>query len=81
MLATDNIPICPHCRSLLLRRRKRDALVLIAVSWLGRWPYQCDNCGTGFFLRKRYIRPKNAEMTQLPGAVGIAHNHLSKTGD
>jgi len=26
------------------------------VSLLGQWPYRCEECGTNFLLRKRYLR-------------------------
>jgi len=28
------------------------------ASILGQWPYRCEECGTNFLLRKRYLRAK-----------------------
>jgi hypothetical protein len=47
---------CPDCRSHALRRRKRSGFLLYVVSLLGQWPYQCDECGSNFMLRNRYLR-------------------------
>jgi DNA-directed RNA polymerase subunit RPC12/RpoP len=55
-------PICPECRSYNLRRRKRDSAVLFFLSLVGRWPYACENCGTRFFLQKRYVRVPEGEV-------------------
>ena len=53
--------ICPECRSYNLRRRKRDSVLLFFLSLVGQWPFACENCGTRFFLRKRYVRVKTGE--------------------
>jgi DNA-directed RNA polymerase subunit RPC12/RpoP len=50
---------CPDCRSHALRRRRRSGFSLYLVSLLGQWPYRCEECGTNFLLRKRYLRSKN----------------------
>lgn len=48
---------CPDCRSHALRRRKRSGFGLYFVSLFGQWPYRCEECGSNFLLRKRYLRP------------------------
>jgi DNA-directed RNA polymerase subunit RPC12/RpoP len=49
---------CPDCRSHALRRRKRSGFTLYFVSLLGQWPYRCEECGSNFLLKKRYLRAK-----------------------
>jgi hypothetical protein len=49
---------CPDCRSHAVRRRRRSGFSLYLVSLLGQWPYRCEECGTNFLLRKRYLKPK-----------------------
>ena len=49
---------CPDCRSHAVRRRKRTGLSLYLVSLMGQWPYRCEECGSNFLLRKRYLRRK-----------------------
>ena len=50
---------CPDCRSHAVRRRRRSGFSLYLVSLLGQWPYRCEECGTNFLLRKRYLKPKS----------------------
>jgi hypothetical protein len=26
---------------------------------LGQWPYRCEDCGTNFLLKKRYVKAKS----------------------
>ena len=56
MAVAEDSPVCSACHSSSLRPRRRDALLRLAVSWAGRWPYKCDTCGAAFFLRKRWVR-------------------------
>jgi DNA-directed RNA polymerase subunit RPC12/RpoP len=52
---------CPDCRSHALRRRKRSGFTLYFVSMLGQWPYRCEECGSNFLLKKRYLRANSKE--------------------
>jgi transposase-like protein len=58
--------MCPSCRSHDLRRRKRAGLKLYMASFFGRWPYRCDNCGSEFFLKRRYTSRKQVAGTEDP---------------
>lgn len=51
--------ICPKCRGLNLRRRVRSGVRMAIASIMGHWPYQCDTCGLQFYMKKRYVNPKN----------------------
>jgi DNA-directed RNA polymerase subunit RPC12/RpoP len=51
------ITSCPDCRSKQVRRRKRSGISLYLISLLGHWPYWCEECGSNFLLKKRYVRP------------------------
>jgi len=60
---------CPDCRSHSVRRRKRTGFSLYFLSLLGKWPYRCEECGSNFLLRKRYVRRKTDRDPQADPGV------------
>ena len=57
----------------MLRRRKRQSLLLVLASMINKWPYRCVTCGAEFFLDKRHLRRKTDQVTtDRPAAAGEA---------
>ncbi len=50
---------CPKCRSSHLRRRVRSGLRMVLASFFGRCPYQCENYGEQFYVRKRHVKSRD----------------------
>ncbi len=70
---------CPDCRSHALRRRRRSGFLLYVVSLVGHWPYQCDECGSNFMLRKRYLRVRKVEEAESEDAHGESRHSRRAT--
>jgi len=45
-------PPCPRCRSVHTRRRHRNLLERLALSFTDTRPFMCEACGTRFYARK-----------------------------
>jgi DNA-directed RNA polymerase subunit RPC12/RpoP len=56
---------CPDCRSQVLRRRRRTGVLRYFAGILRQWPYQCEQCGSNFLLRKRYLEPAKGNEARL----------------
>ncbi len=52
-------PPCPRCRSVHTRRRHRNLLERLALSFSDTRPFMCEACGTRFYARKPLEEPKS----------------------